>query len=336
MHLRHKRAVAAFAALSVTAPALLALSVSPASAATGGGTLLCKTTTLTPGGPQDAPFTVNVTADPTGPKAPTGATVAVDNATVTLTLPGAVVGNLKAQAGANAIGLHQGIVKLDATHATGSLQVTTLTAPTQPVTNYNATGGPGGTPTADPITLTMTGVDFGSVTTAGAPGESVGISLAADSSGDGAIFDLTGGIPTIGFGSLNSNFGGPGGGGSCHNDTTGANGTPWAPTIASVALVDQTPSTLTFTNTAKPTVSGTPKVGKTLTCRPGSWSPSPTKTSFQWLRDGKAIAKAAKSKHLVVKADARHRLSCRVAVTAPGYTPATATSAKTKPVPLPR
>src|SRR6476469_3234893 len=120
MHLRHKRTVAALAALSATTPALLGLSASPASAGTGGGTLLCKTTTLAPP-PQDAPFILRVTANPSGPKAPTGAAIALQNSTVTLTLPGAVVGNLKAQAGSTAIGLQQGIVKLDATHAAGTL-----------------------------------------------------------------------------------------------------------------------------------------------------------------------------------------------------------------------
>ena len=112
--------------------------------------------------------------------------------------------------------------------------------------------------------------------------------------------------------------------------TTGANGTPWAPSVAPVQRVQQT-----FTNTAKPKVAGTAKVGKTLTCKPGSWSPSPTTTAFKWLRDGKAIKKAMKAKYKIVKADAKHKLSCRVTVSAAGYTPATATSGKTKKVPTP-
>ena len=90
-----------------------------------------------------------------------------------------------------------------------------------------------------------------------------------------------------------------------------------------------------FTNTAKPKVAGTAKVGKTLTCKPGSWSPAPTATAFKWLRDGKAIKKATKAKYKIVKADAKHKLSCSVTVTAPGYTSATATSGKTKKVPTP-
>jgi hypothetical protein len=328
MDLRRTRTWAAIAALSVTTPALLALSASPALAGTGGGTLMCKTTTLAPP-PQDAPFIVKVTANPSGPKAPTGAAIQVNNATVTVTLPGAVTGNLKAQAGAGTVGLNQGIVKLDATHASGALQVTNLSAPAQTITNYNATGGPGGTPTADPITLTMSGVNFGTLTTNGATGQLVDISMAANSSGDGFILSLGGGaiIPTLGFGSLNSGLGGPGGGGICANDTTGANGTAWTPAVASVQLVQQT-----FTNTAKPKITGTAKLGSTLTCKPGSWSPSPAKTAVQWLRDGKKIKKATKAKYKVVKADAKHKLSCKVTVTSPGYTTATAIS-KAKAVP---
>src|SRR4051812_10535132 len=87
MHPRHRTTVAAIAVLSATVPALLALSMSTASAGTGGGTLLCKTTTLAPP-PQDAPLVVHVTANPSGPKAPAGAAIPVNNATVALTLPG--------------------------------------------------------------------------------------------------------------------------------------------------------------------------------------------------------------------------------------------------------
>jgi hypothetical protein len=242
MHIRHRRTVAAIAVLSATTTALLALSESPASAGTGGGTLFCKSTTLQPP-EQDAPFILSVTANPTGPKTPNGDTIPVNNATVTVTLPGASVGAFRAQANATGVGLTQGIVKLDATHATGTLQTTaaSVSAPSQTITNYNATGGPGGTPIADPITFTIPNVNFGSVTTNGAHGQSVDISLAADSSGDGFIFSLAGGLaPTLGFGSLNNGFGGPGGDGFCFNDTTGAI-TPWAPSIASVALVDPTP-----------------------------------------------------------------------------------------------
>jgi len=310
--------VAALAALSMATPALLALSVSPASAATGSGALLCPNTLLTT---QVAPFPISVTAGPTGPKAPTGASIAVAAATVTLTVPGPVVGGFKAQANANNVSLSGATIKLDATHATGALSAT-VSAPSQPITNYNATGGPGGIPTADAITFVANGVDFGSLTTAGVNGQSVDISLAANSSTDLITLGIDGILPSLSFN-------------NCTNDTAGVN-VAWLPSIASVGLVGSPPppppTTHTFKNTAKPKVLGTPKVGKTLTCKPGSWSPAPTRSTFQWLRDGKAVKKAVKAKHKVVKADVRHRLSCRVTVTAPGYTRATATSTTTKRV----
>lgn len=66
-------------------------------------------------------------------------------------------------------------------------------------------------------------------------------------------------------------------------------------------------------NTGAPAISGTPEVGKTLTCREGSWNgvPPPTFT-FQWLRDGGEIGSAILSTYTVEQADQGHSLSCRV------------------------
>lgn len=49
---------------------------------------------------------------------------------------------------------------------------------------------------------------------------------------------------------------------------------------------------LGFTITKAPAVSGQAKVGATLTAAPGTWSPKPSSISYQWLRNGKAIAGA--------------------------------------------
>jgi hypothetical protein len=65
-----------------------------------------------------------------------------------------------------------------------------------------------------------------------------------------------------------------------------------------------------------PGLSGTPAVGQTLTCSPGSWSGSPTPTfAYQWQNDGAPIASATNSTYVVGAADQDHTLSCRVTAT---------------------
>ena len=73
-------------------------------------------------------------------------------------------------------------------------------------------------------------------------------------------------------------------------------------------------------NTAAPTISGTPKVGQTLTASPGSWSGNPTTFTYQWQRCDidvltcSNITGATSKTHLVTVADLGFRL--RVVVTA--------------------
>ena len=49
--------------------------------------------------------------------------------------------------------------------------------------------------------------------------------------------------------------------------------------------------------TTAPSVAGKARVGSKLTCRPGAWTPSATSYAYQWLRDGKAIARATASSY---------------------------------------
>src|SRR4051794_28434855 len=71
-------------------------------------------------------------------------------------------------------------------------------------------------------------------------------------------------------------------------------------------------------NTTRPAVSGTAGVNGTLTTTKGSWTNSPTKYAYAWLRcasDGTAcavISGATKMTYLVVSADAGKRLESRV------------------------
>ncbi|HEV7494471.1 PKD domain-containing protein [Baekduia sp.] len=79
-------------------------------------------------------------------------------------------------------------------------------------------------------------------------------------------------------------------------------------------------------NLKRPTISRDKKHANVLRCSPGRWEGKP-KFAYRWLRDGKAIKRAAKSTHKVVRADAGHKLACRVTATLPGRPAGTATSA---------
>lgn len=66
-------------------------------------------------------------------------------------------------------------------------------------------------------------------------------------------------------------------------------------------------------NSRAPMVNGAAKPGAKLACHAGSWSGDKTIAfAFRWLRDGAAIAGAAKSTYLVKHGDAGHHLACRV------------------------
>jgi hypothetical protein len=78
-----------------------------------------------------------------------------------------------------------------------------------------------------------------------------------------------------------------------------------------------------------PKITGTFKVGKTLTAVPGVWDAGVTKT-YQWLRDGIAISKATSATYKAVAKDQGHKLSLKMTVKKTGYTTVIKTSAATK------
>ncbi len=68
-------------------------------------------------------------------------------------------------------------------------------------------------------------------------------------------------------------------------------------------------------------VSGTAKVGKTLTAVHGEWDAGTAKVTYayQWYRDGKAISKATGATYTVTSADLGKRLKAKVVAKASGY-----------------
>ncbi|MEN1973683.1 hypothetical protein [Cellulomonas olei] len=95
-----------------------------------------------------------------------------------------------------------------------------------------------------------------------------------------------------------------------------------------------TATPLTPTNTTRPTVLGTAKVGARLTAKPGGWSVAGLAYTYQWLRGTAAISGATTSTYTVTTADAGQKLSVRVTASRSGYQSAQATSAATATVPL--
>jgi|GEM_PF-2614539 len=66
------------------------------------------------------------------------------------------------------------------------------------------------------------------------------------------------------------------------------------------------------TNVVSPSVEGKAAVGRTLTCRPGTWTGKKSGYRFAWKRDGKRIAGTSKRRYTVTRADRGTRLKCVV------------------------
>jgi hypothetical protein len=103
------------------------------------------------------------------------------------------------------------------------------------------------------------------------------------------------------------------------SDSTGKTTTVYASLVGPIA-----PSNAPLTATTAPTVSGTERVGGTLTADYGQWSVPPSSYGVAWLRcnlNGRActaIAKATGASYQPVAADAGHTLVADVSATAGG------------------
>ncbi len=79
----------------------------------------------------------------------------------------------------------------------------------------------------------------------------------------------------------------------------------------------------------RPALSGTHKVGRRLTGKAGSWTPTASRAR-QWLRDGHPIAGATGRTYRLTTADRGHRVSLRVTASRKGYTSKVALSSSVR------
>lgn len=87
-----------------------------------------------------------------------------------------------------------------------------------------------------------------------------------------------------------------------------------------------------ISNVSKPTITGTAKVGETLTSSTGTWSESGTSYTYQWLAEGVAIADATAATFTPTEDQAGRRLTVQVTASLVGFTQGVAESARTAPV----
>jgi hypothetical protein len=69
---------------------------------------------------------------------------------------------------------------------------------------------------------------------------------------------------------------------------------------------------------SNPSISGAAVTGKVIKATPGTW-PSGVRISYQWLRNGKAIAGATSQTYKVTKSDLKSTITVRVTATKAGY-----------------
>ncbi len=98
---------------------------------------------------------------------------------------------------------------------------------------------------------------------------------------------------------------------------------------ATAAIVDDPTKVVSKT---KPIVSGTAKVGETLSTTDGTWSNEPTGFAYQWLADGTAVTGATSSTFVLTKDQRGKKMSVRVTASKSGLTSGTATSEETAAV----
>ncbi|WP_435768532.1 M4 family metallopeptidase [Nocardioides sp. SYSU DS0651] len=82
-------------------------------------------------------------------------------------------------------------------------------------------------------------------------------------------------------------------------------------------------------SSARPSATGTPRVGKRLAAARGSWSPSGVTFRYRWLRDGRSIRGATGRSYRITRSDRGHRLQVKVVGSKPGYATVVRSSSRT-------
>ena len=82
-------------------------------------------------------------------------------------------------------------------------------------------------------------------------------------------------------------------------------------------------------NVTAPTITGSARLGSTVSVSPGQYTPAGATVRYQWLRDGKVLTGATGRTRRITVGDLGHKLSARVRFSATGYTTRTVTTAPT-------
>lgn len=113
-------------------------------------------------------------------------------------------------------------------------------------------------------------------------------------------------------------------------EVTGSDGNESVSAVSEAT--SKVPKAKKLTATPTPKISGTAKVGKTLTAKVGTWKPKTVTLAYQWYRSGKAIPGATKRTYKLTPADKGTRVTAKVTGSKVGYAPKTKTSKATRKV----
>ncbi|ONI66219.1 hypothetical protein CSIV_03800 [Microbacterium sp. CSI-V] len=89
---------------------------------------------------------------------------------------------------------------------------------------------------------------------------------------------------------------------------------------------ERVPAPGPFTTTSAPSITGTPELGATVTASTGTWTPAPDSFTYQWKRNGSAIANATGKIYQIGELDAGTSLTVTVTAAKAGYASVTKTS----------